>query len=68
MMTTPVHAIKDEIHQLIQFQIEAFTQPTSLNSFQLQEHHRRSEKIRTLGRELDQICTKRVVEQLKRAS
>jgi hypothetical protein len=67
-MTTPAHAIKDEIHQLIQFHIETFRQPTSLNSFQLQEHHRRSEKIRTLGKELDRICSKRVVEQLKRAS
>jgi len=67
-MTIPASAIEDQIHQLIQFQIEIFRQRVPLNSFQLQEHHRRSEKIRMLGKELDQIGTKRVVEQLKRAS
>jgi hypothetical protein len=30
------NAIEDEIHQLIQFQIETFRQPVPLNSFQLQ--------------------------------
>jgi len=67
-MTTPAHAIEDEIHQLIRFQIEIFRQPMPLDSSQLQEHHRRCEKIRTLGQQLDQIGTKRVVERLKKAS
>jgi len=67
-MTIPASAIEKEIHQLIQFQIEIFGQPTSLNYSQLQEHRRRSEKIRSLGKELDRIGTLRVVERLRRAS
>jgi hypothetical protein len=67
-MTTPAQAIEDEIHHLIQFQIETFRQPTSLNYSQLQEHHRRSEKIRSLGKELEQIGTLRVVERFRKAS
>lgn len=62
------HAIEQEIHRLIQFQIETFRQSVPLDSFQLQEHHRRAQKIRTLGEELDRIGTRRVVERLRRAS
>jgi hypothetical protein len=65
-MTILASAIENEIHQLIQFQIETFRQPVPLNSFQLQEHHRRSEKIRNLSQELDRMGTLRVVEQLKK--
>lgn len=67
-MTIPAHAIEDEIHQLIQFQIGTFRQPVPLNCFQLQEHHRRSEKIRTLGQQLDRIGTRRVVERLRKTA
>jgi hypothetical protein len=67
-MTVTTHAIEQEIHQLIRFHIETFRQPTPLSSFQLQEHRRRSEKIRSLGRELDRMGTVRVVERLKKAS
>jgi len=67
-MTILASAVEDEIHQLVRFQIETFRQPTPLSPSQLYDHHFRAEKIRVLGKELDQICTKRVVEQLKRAS
>ncbi len=67
-MTTPAHAIQDEIHQLIHFQIETFGQRVPLDSFQLEEHHRRVQKIRTLGMELDQIGTTRVVEQWRKTA
>jgi hypothetical protein len=67
-MTIPAHAIEDEIHQLIQFQIAIFGQRVPLNSFQLQEHHRRAEKIRNHSQELDRIGTLRVVEQFRKAS
>ncbi len=67
-MTIPASAIEEEIHQLIQFQIETFRQPVPLNSFQLQEHHCRSEMIRNLSQDLNRIGTRRVVEQLRRAS
>ena len=67
-MTTPANAIEYEINQLIQFQIETFRQRVPLNSFQLQEHHRRAEKIRNLSQELDRIGTLRVVERFRKAS
>jgi len=41
-MTIPAHAIEEEIHQLIQFQIETFGPPTSLSSSQLYDHHFRA--------------------------
>jgi hypothetical protein len=68
VMTIPAGAIEDEIHQLIHFQIETFIQPAPLNYSQLQEHHRRSEMIRSLGKELDRIGTLRVVERFRKAS
>jgi hypothetical protein len=66
-MTTQ-NAIEDEIHQLIQFQIETFIQPVPLNSFQLEEHHRRAQLIRMLGEELDRIGTLRVAERFRKAA
>jgi hypothetical protein len=67
-MTIPANAIENEIHHLIQFQIDTFGQPVPLNSSQLQEHHQRAEIIRNLGQELDRIGTLRVVEQFRKAA
>jgi hypothetical protein len=68
-MTTPAIAIKDEVRQLIDIQIETLRQPAPITSFQLHEYHYRSEKLRTLCQELDRIGTRRVVErELERAS
>jgi len=61
-MTTPASAIKDEVHLLIEIQIEAFRQPTALTSSQLREFHDRSETIRMLCQELNWIGTRSVME------
>ena len=69
MMTTPASAIKDEVRLLIDVQIETFRQPTPLTNSQLREYHYRSEKLKMLCQELDQIGTRSVIEQeLERAS
>ena len=60
--------IEDEIQKLIRFQIDNFRQPMPLTSSRLDEHHRRSEKIRILGEELARIGTRRVVDKFRRAS
>ena len=68
-MTTPARAIEDEVHVLIDVQIETFGQPTPLTSSQLREFHHRSEKLKMLCQELDRIDTRSVIEQeLERAS
>jgi len=69
MMTTPASAIKDEVRLLIEIQIETFRQPTPLTNSQLREYHYRSEKLRMLCQELDQIGARSVIERrLERAS
>jgi len=55
VMTSPATAIKTEIRQLIDLQIQVFGQPASLTPFELEDCRRRIEKINSLGRELDQI-------------
>jgi len=54
-MTTPANAIKDEVWELIDVQIEAFGQPWRLTSSELSECHYRAERIKHLGEELDRI-------------
>ena len=56
MMTIPANAIKQEVRQLIDAQIETFSQPSCLTSPQLREYHERFEKIRMLCQELDEIA------------
>ena len=68
-MTTPARAIEDEVHVLIDVQIETFGQPTPLTSSQLRKFHHRCEKLKMLCQELDRIDTRSVIEQeLERAS
>ena len=68
-MTTPARAIEDEVHVLIDVQIETFGQPTPLTSSQLRKFHHSSEKLKMLCQELDRIDTRSVIEQeLERAS
>ena len=68
-MTTPARAIEDEVHVLIDVQIETFGQPTPLTSSQVRKFHHRSEKLKMLCQELDRIDTRSVIEQeLERAS
>ena len=62
MMTTPAIAMRDEVRELIQNQIETFGQPSPLTSSALAECHYRAEKIRQLGQELDRIGTTTILE------
>jgi hypothetical protein len=55
MITDPASAIKREVLQLIDLQIETLKQESSLDHSQLQDYQARSERIRTLYRELDRV-------------
>jgi hypothetical protein len=61
-MTTPASAIRDEVWELIDDQIEAFGQPSRLTSSELTEFHCRTERIKQLGRELDRIGKAAILE------
>jgi hypothetical protein len=62
MMTTPANAIREEVCELINDQIEAFGRPSRLNSSELSEFHCRAERIKQLGQELDRIGRTTVLE------
>jgi len=68
MMTDPASAIKCEVSQLVELQIQAFRQDSSLTSSELLEYRMRAEKIRTLYQELDRIGRRRFEEPLHKAS
>lgn len=61
-MTTPASAIRDEVRQLIDLQIETFRQQSRLTSSELTEYHRRAERIKQLGQELDRIGRAAIVD------
>jgi hypothetical protein len=63
MMTTPASAIKEEVWELIDDQIEAFGRPSRLTPSELSECHCRAERIRQLGQELDRISATSILEQ-----
>ena len=54
-MTTPASAIRDEVWELIQSQIETFGQPSPLTPAELTDFSYRAFRIRQLGEELDRI-------------
>jgi hypothetical protein len=62
MMSTPATAIKDEVRVLIDAQIETFGQRAALTPSQLRECYDRSETIRMLCQELNQIGARSVTE------
>ena len=62
MMTIPATAIKHEIRELIEVQIEIFRQPSRLTSSELSECHCRAERIKQLGQELDRISSAAILE------
>ncbi len=69
MMTTPSSTIKNEVHVLMDVQIETLGQRAPLTPSQLQEFHCRFEKISTLYQELDRIGARSVIErQLRRVA
>ena len=62
MMTTPASAIREEVWELIDDQIEVFGRPSRLTTSELSECHCRAERIKQLGQELDRIATASVLE------
>ena len=68
MMTDPASAIKREVHQLIDLQIQTLRQLSSLNTSGLLDYRVRSNKLTVLYQELDQIRRASFKGQLRRAS
>jgi hypothetical protein len=62
MMTTPASAIRDEVWELIEVQVETFSQPSRLTSSELSQYHYRAERIKKLGQELDLMNGRAVLE------
>jgi len=55
MITDPASAIKREVDQLIDLQIETLRRDSSLNSSELLDYSARSRRIRSLYGELDRM-------------
>ena len=68
MMTDPASAIKHEVHQLVDLQIEALRQPSALTSSDLPDYRVRSEKLTTLYEGLDRMRRASFKGQLRTAS
>jgi hypothetical protein len=68
MMADPASAIKREVHQLVDLQIETLRQASRLTASDLCDYRERSEKITTLFHELDQIRRAHFERPLRRAS
>jgi len=54
-MTDPTSAIKPEVSQLVELQIQAFRQDSSLTTSELLQYRMRAEKIRILYQELIEL-------------
>jgi hypothetical protein len=67
-MTDPASAIKREVHQLVNLQIETLRQPSCLTTSDLSDYRVRSEKITTLSRELYQMRRAHFEGRLRKAS
>jgi hypothetical protein len=59
-MTAPAPAIKKEIRELIDIQVRVFGQPSPLTPFELKDCHRRAERIKLLGQELDRLSSRAI--------
>jgi len=59
MMTDPATAIKREVFQLVELQIETLRQEGRLSDSALIEYHTRSEKITELYHEIDRVVRAR---------
>ena len=68
MMTDPASAIKRQVHQLVDLQIETLRQPSCLTTSDLLDYRVRSKTIAGLYQELDQIRRTSFKGQLRRAS
>jgi len=61
-MTIPANAIREEVWELIDDQIEAFGRRSRLTPSELSECHYRAERIKRLGQELDRIGSTAILE------
>jgi len=68
MMTDPASAIKHEVHQLVDQQIQTLRQPPILTTSDLLDYRVRSKKLTVLYQELDQIRRATFKGRLRRAS
>jgi hypothetical protein len=68
MMTDPASAIKHEVHQLVDLQIQTLRQPSFLTTSDLLDYRVRSKKLTVLYQELDQIRRASFKGRLRRAS
>ncbi len=68
MMTDPSSAIKREVHQLVDLQIQALRQPSCLTTSDLLDYRVRSKRLTVLYQELDQMRRASFKRQLRRAS
>jgi hypothetical protein len=59
MMTDPATAIKRQVFQLVELQIEILRQEGRLSDSALTEYHARSEKITELYNEIDRVVRAR---------
>lgn len=60
MMTDPASAIRREVDQLVELQIQTFKQESHLSPSQMLDYHGRSDQISRLYRELDAIARMRI--------
>ncbi len=67
-MTDPASAIKREVHQLVDLQIQTLRQPSCLTTSDLLDYRVRSKKLTVLYQALDQIRRASFKGQLRRAS
>lgn len=68
MMTDPATAIKREVLQLVELQIETLRQKGCLTDSELEHYRARSEKIARLYQEIDRIVRARIDLRSARAS
>jgi hypothetical protein len=68
MITDPASALKREVLQLVDLQIQTLKQESSLNHSQLQDYQARSKRIRKFYAELDRIRRASIAFEFARAS
>jgi hypothetical protein len=68
MITDPASTLRREVLQLIDLQIETLRQKSPLTTSQLRDYNARSEKIRELYGELDEIGRARRAFKVAKAS
>lgn len=68
MMTNPAFAIKREVLQLVDVQIDTLRKLSSLTPSELDEYHSRSEQITRLYKQLDLMARKRFNSQSQSAA